>query len=216
MSHQCVTEEAARLMNKPIDELNMISCHLGNGSSITAIKNGKCVDTSMGFTPLEGLVMGTRSGDLDPAILEFVMDKEGIDIHQMLKILNKESGLLALSGETGDVRDLRELRKQGHKRAAMALDVLSYRIRKYIGAYMAVLGHVDCITFEGGIGEHNPDVVKACVDGLEEFGIIYDDSHIDDEMYEGIVSTPESKIKMFVIATNEEVIIAKEAMRLAK
>ena len=216
MSHQFVTEEAARLMNKPIDELNMISCHLGNGSSITAIKNGKCVDTSMGFTPLEGLVMGTRSGDLDPAILEFVMDKEGIDIHQMLKILNKESGLLALSGETGDVRDLRELRKQGHKRAAMALDVLSYRIRKYIGAYMAVLGHVDCITFEGGIGEHNPDVVKACVDGLEEFGIIYDDSHIDDEMYEGIVSTPESKIKMFVIATNEEVIIAKEAMRLAK
>lgn len=216
MSHQFVTEEAARLMNKPIDELNMISCHLGNGSSITAIKNGKCVDTSMGFTPLEGLVMGTRSGDLDPAILEFVMDKEGIDIHQMLKILNKESGLLALSGETGDVRDLRELRKQGHKRAAMALDVLSYRIRKYIGAYMAVLGHVDCITFEGGIGEHNPDVVKACVDGLEEFGIIYDDSHIDDEMYEGIVSIPESKIKMFVIATNEEIIIAKEAMRLAK
>lgn len=216
MSHQFVTEEAARLMNKPIDELNMISCHLGNGSSITAIKNGKCVDTSMGFTPLEGLVMGTRSGDLDPAILEFVMDKEGIDIHQMLKILNKESGLLALSGETGDVRDLRELRKQGNKRAAMALDVLSYRIRKYIGAYMAVLGHIDCITFEGGIGEHNPDVVKACVDGLEEFGIIYDDSHIDDEMYEGIVSTPESKVKMFVIATNEEIVIAKEAMRLAK
>lgn len=216
MSHQFVTEEAARLMNKPIDELNMISCHLGNGSSITAIKNGKCVDTSMGFTPLEGLVMGTRSGDLDPAILEFVMDKEGIDIHQMLKILNKESGLLALSGETGDVRDLRELRKQGNKRAAMALDVLSYRIRKYIGAYMAVLGHIDCITFEGGIGEHNPDVVKACVDGLEEFGIIYDDSHIDDEMYEGIVSTPESKVKMFVVATNEEIVIAKEAMRLAK
>lgn len=216
MSHQFVTEEAAKLMNKPIDELNMISCHLGNGSSITAVKNGKCIDTSMGFTPLEGLVMGTRSGDLDPAILEFVMDKEGIDIHQMLKILNKESGLLALSGETGDVRDLRELRKQGNKRATMALDVLSYRIRKYIGAYMAVLGHIDCITFEGGIGEHNPDVVKACVDGLEEFGIIYDDSHIDDEMYEGIVSTPDSKVKMFVIATNEEIVIAKEAMRLAK
>ena len=216
MSHQFVTEEAARLMDIPLDKLNMISCHLGNGSSLTAVKNGKCVDTSMGFTPLEGLVMGTRSGDLDPAVLEFIMEKEGIDIHEMLTILNKKSGLLALSGETGDVRDLRELRKQGNERASMALDVLSYRIRKYIGAYMAVLGHVDCITFEGGIGEHNPDVVKACVEGLEEFGIIYDDSHIDDEMYEGIISTPESKVKMFVIATNEEIIIAREAMRVAK
>ena len=216
MSHDFVTGEAARLLGKPVEEVNMISCHLGNGSSITAVKNGKCVDTSMGFTPLEGLVMGTRSGDLDPAILEFIMEKEGIDIHKMLNILNKQSGLLALSGETGDVRDLRELRKQGHERASMALDVLSYRIRKYIGAYMAVLGHVDCITFEGGIGEHNPDVVKACIDGLEEYGIIYDDSHIDDEMYEGIISTPESKVKMFVIATNEEIVIAREAMRLTK
>lgn len=216
MSHEYVTHEAAKLLGKPEDELNMISCHLGNGSSITAIKNGKCVDTSMGFTPLEGLVMGTRSGDLDPAILEFVMERENIDIHEMLNILNKKSGLLALSGKTGDVRDLRALRKDGDERASMALDVLSYRIRKYIGAYMAVLGHVDCITFEGGIGEHNPDVVKACIDGLEEFGIIYDDSHIDDEMYEGIVSTPESKIKMFVIATNEEIIIAKEALGLVK
>ena len=214
MSHEYVTHEAAKLLGKPEEELNMISCHLGNGSSITAVKNGKCVDTSMGFTPLEGVAMGTRSGDLDPAILEFVMGKENLDIHEMLTILNKKSGLLALSGKTGDVRDLRELRKGGDERAAMALDVLSYRIRKYIGAYMAVLGHVDCITFEGGIGEHNPDVVKACVDGLEEFGIIYDDSHIDDEMYEGIVSKPESKIKMFVIATNEEIIIAREALKL--
>ena len=215
MSHEYVTHEAAKLMGKPEEELNMISCHLGNGSSITAIKGGKCVDTSMGFTPLEGLAMGTRSGDLDPAILEFVMDKENIDIHEMLKILNKKSGLLALSGKTGDVRDLRELRRGGDERSAMALDVLSYRIRKYIGAYMAVLGHVDCITFEGGIGEHNPDVVKACVDGLEEFGIKYDDSHIEDEMYEGIISTPDSKVKMFVIATNEEIVIAQEAMKLA-
>ncbi|MBQ9279957.1 MAG: acetate kinase [Clostridia bacterium] len=216
MSHEFVTHEAAKLLGKPEEELNMISCHLGNGSSITAIKNGKCVDTSMGFTPLEGLVMGTRSGDLDPAILEFIMQNEGIDIHEMLTILNKKSGLLALSGKTGDVRDLRALRKDGDERAAMALDVLTYRIRKYIGAYMAVLGHVDCITFEGGIGEHNPDVVKACIDGLEEFGIIYDDSHIEDEMYEGIVSTPESKIKMFVIATNEEIVIAKEALKLVQ
>ena len=194
----------------------MISCHLGNGSSITAIKNGKCVDTTMGFTPLEGLVMGTRSGDLDPAILEFVMERENMSIDEMLNTLNKKSGLLALSGKTGDVRDLRILRDQGDERAAMALEVLSYRIRKYIGAYMAVLGHVDCITFEGGIGEHNPDVVKAAIDGLEEFGIKYDDSHIDDEMYEGPISTEDSKIKMFVIATNEEIVIAREALRLVK
>ena len=134
----------------------------------------------------------------------------------MLNTLNKKSGLLALSGKTGDVRDLRILRDQGDERAAMALEVLSYRIRKYIGAYMAVLGHVDCITFEGGIGEHNPDVVKAAIDGLEEFGIKYDDSHIDDEMYEGPISTEDSKIKMFVIATNEEIVIAREALRLVK
>lgn len=216
MSHDFVTTEAARLLGKDVNELNMISCHLGNGSSITAIKNGKCVDTTMGFTPLEGLVMGTRSGDLDPAILEFVMERENMSIDQMLNTLNKKSGLLALSGKTGDVRDLRILRDQGDERAAMALEVLSYRIRKYIGAYMAVLGHVDCITFEGGIGEHNPDVVQAAISGLEEFGIKYDDSHIDDEMYEGPISTEDSKIKMFVIATNEEIVIAREALRLVK
>lgn len=216
MSHQYVTEEAAKLLGKDISEVNMISCHLGNGSSITAIKNGKCVDTSMGFTPLEGLVMGTRSGDIDPAVLEFMMDRTGMDIHEMLNTLNKKSGLLALSGKTGDVRDLRILRDGGDERAKMALDVLTYRIRKYIGAYMAVLGHIDCITFEGGIGEHNPDIVKQSIEGLEEFGIIYDDSHIDDEQYEGIVSTPESKVKMFVIATNEEFVIAKETLNLVK
>ncbi len=213
MSHQFVTEEAAKLLGKPQSEINIISCHLGNGSSITAVKNGKCVDTSMGFTPLEGLVMGTRSGDIDPAIIEFIMDKEGIDIHEALNILNKKSGLLALSGKTGDVRDLRMLRDQGDERASLALQVLSYRIRKYIGAYMAVLGHVDAITFEGGIGEHNPDVVKAAVTGLEELGIVFDDSHLDDEMYEGICSKPESKIKMFVIATNEEIIIARDTIK---
>ena len=142
----------------------------------------------MGFTPLEGLVMGTRSGDLDPAILEFIMERENLNINEMLTILNKKSGLLALSGQTGDVRDLRMLRDQGNERAKLALEVLSYRVKKYIGAYMAVLGHVDLITFEGGIGEHNPDVVRACVEGLEEFGIVLDPAYQDDEMYEGIIS----------------------------
>ena len=216
MSHQYVTEEASRLTKIPQDKLNMISCHLGNGSSIAAVKNGKCVDTSMGFTPLEGLAMGTRSGDLDPAVLEFVMERENITINEMLQILNKKSGLLAVSGQTGDVRDLRKLRDEGNERAKLALDILCYRVRKYIGAYMAVLGHVDCITFEGGIGEHNPDVVRACVEGLEEYGIVLDPSYKDNEQYEGIISAPESRIKMYVIATNEEEIIAKEAMRLVK
>lgn len=216
MSHEFVTHEAARLLGKDESELNIISCHLGNGSSIAAVRNGKCVDTSMGFTPLEGLLMGTRCGDIDPAVLEFIMDRENIDIHEMLTILNKKSGLFALSGKTGDVRDLRILRDSGDERAKMALEVFEYRVKRYIGEYMAVLGHVDCITFEGGIGEHNPDVVKACIEGLEEFGIKYDDSHIDDEMYEGIVSTPDSKVKMYVIATNEEIIIAKEALKLVK
>lgn len=216
MSHQYVTEEASRLTKIPQDKLNMISCHLGNGSSIAAVKNGKCVDTSMGFTPLEGLAMGTRSGDLDPAILEFVMERENITINEMLQILNKKSGLLAVSGQTGDVRDLRKLRDEGNERAKLALDILCYRVRKYIGAYMSVLGHVDCITFEGGIGEHNPDVVRACVEGLEEYGIVLDPSYKDNEQYEGIISAPESRIKMYVIATNEEEIIAKEAMRLVK
>ena len=216
MSHEFVTMEAAKLLGKKPEEVNMISCHLGNGSSITAVKNGKCVDTSMGFTPLEGLVMGTRCGDIDPAIIEFIMDRKGLDIHEMLNILNKKSGLLALSGKTGDIRDLRILRDSGDARAAMALNVLAYRVKKYIGAYMAVLGHIDCITFEGGIGEHNPEIVKACVDGLEEFGIKYDPAYIDDEMYEGVISTKDSKVKMFVIATNEEIVIAKEALRLVK
>ncbi len=216
MSHEFVTMEAAKLLGKKPEEVNMISCHLGNGSSITAVKNGKCVDTSMGLTPLEGLVMGTRCGDIDPAIIEFIMDRKGLDIHEMLNILNKKSGLLALSGKTGDIRDLRILRDSGDARAAMALNVLAYRVKKYIGAYMAVLGHIDCITFEGGIGEHNPEIVKACVDGLEEFGIKYDPAHIDDEMYEGVISTKDSKVKMFVIATNEEIVIAKEALRLVK
>jgi acetate kinase len=216
MSHQFVTEEAARITGIPQENLNMISCHLGNGSSITAVKNGKCVDTSMGFTPLEGLVMGTRSGDIDPAVLEFIMERENLTINEMLNTLNKKSGLLAISGQTGDVRDLRMLRDEGNERAKLALEVLSYRVRKYIGAYMAVLGHVDVITFEGGIGEHNPDVVRACVEGLEEFGIVLDPAYQDDEMYEGIISAPESKIKMYVIATNEEEIIAKEALRLVK
>ena len=211
-SHKFIAEEAAKVLGKKKEEINIISCHLGNGSSIAAIKGGVCIDTSMGLTPLEGLIMGTRSGDLDPAILEFIMRKDNISIEEMMTILNKKSGLLGISQKTGDVRDLKVLAAQGDKRADLALDMFAYRVKKYIGAYMAALGHVDAIIFEGGIGEHNPDVVNRCVTGLEPLGIVFDDSHNDDEQYEGIISKPESKIKMYVIPTNEELEIAKETM----
>ena len=211
-SHKFISEEAAKKLGKKKEDINIISCHLGNGSSVAAIKGGVCIDTSMGLTPLEGLIMGTRSGDLDPAVLEFIMRKENLNIQEMMKILNKKSGLLGISQVTGDVRDLKTLAAEGNKRADLALDMFAYRVKKYIGAYMAELGHVDAIIFEGGIGEHNPDVVSRCVAGLEPLGIVFDNSHNDDEQYEGIISKPESKIKMYIIPTNEELEIAKETM----
>ena len=215
-SHKFITEAAAKVLGKDVNEINIISCHLGNGASVAAIKNGKCIDTSMGLTPLEGLIMGTRSGDLDPAILDFVMKKENLSISEMTEILNKKSGLLGITNVTGDVRDLKELSAKGDERAELALKMFGYRVKKYIGSYMAALGHVDAIIFEGGIGEHNPDVVNRCVEGLEELGIVFDDSHNSDEQYEGIISKPESKIKMYVIPTNEELKIAEETMEMLK
>ena len=215
-SHKYITKQAAKVLGKDINDINIISCHLGNGASIAAVKNGKCVDTTMGLTPLEGLVMGTRSGDLDPAVLEFVMKKENLTIDEMMTILNKKSGLLGISGITGDIRDLKGLIAEGNEKAALAVDMFAYRVRKYIGAYMAVLGRVDAIIFEGGIGEHNPDVISKALEGLEELGIKYDNSHNADEMYEGIVSMPDSKIKMYIIPTNEELEIANETMELVK
>ena len=215
-SHKYITKEAAKVLGKSQEEINIISCHLGNGASIAAVKNGKCIDTSMGLTPLEGLIMGTRSGDLDPAVLGFIMKKENISIDEMMTTLNKKSGLLGITGKTGDIRDLKELEKQGDKMASLALDMFAYRVKKYIGSYMAVLGHVDAIIFEGGIGEHNPDVISRCVTGLEELGIVFDNSHNDNEQYEGKISMPESKIQMYVIPTNEELEIAEETMELVK
>lgn len=215
-SHKFIAEEAAKQLGKKKEEINIISCHLGNGSSIAAIKGGICVDTSMGLTPLEGLIMGTRSGDLDPAVLEFVMKKENLNIDEMMTVLNKKSGLLGISKTTGDIRDLKGLIEKGDKQAELAVNMFAYRVKKYIGSYMAVLGRVDAIIFEGGIGEHNPDVLNKCVEGLEPLGIVFDRSHNDDEQYSGVISTPESKIKMIIIQTNEELEIAKETMALVK
>ena len=212
-SHRYVSARVAELVGKPVTQLKTIVCHLGQGASLCAVLNGKSVDTSMGLTPLEGLVMGTRSGDLDPAVLEFVMRKENLSIEEMMTVLNKKSGFLGISEITGDVRDLKNLAKEGNERAKLAIDMFAYRVKKYIGAYMAALGHVDAIIFEGGIGEHNFDVVNKCVEGLEPLGIVFDSSHNDEEVYEGIISKPESKIKMYVIQTNEELEIARETMK---
>ena len=215
-SHRYVTLRAAEILGKKPEELNIISCHLGNGASICAIKNGKSVDTSMGLTPLEGLTMGTRSGDIDPAIIKFIMDHEGIDINQMNDVINKKSGLLGISGSTSDVRDLKEIRDNGDEQAALALRIFAYRTKKYIGSYMAALGHVDLITFEGGIGEFNQDVVAMIVRDLGDLGIKYDESKIDTFGKEEVISTPDSKIKMMVIPTNEELMIARDAVSLIK
>ena len=214
MSHEFIAQEVARIEGR--DDLKIINCHIGNGASVCAIKNGKCIDTSMGLTPLGGFPMVTRSGDLDPAVLGFIMKKENLTIDEMMTMLNKKSGLLGITGKTGDIRDLKELEKQGDKMASLALDMFAYRVKKYIGSYMAVLGHVDAIIFEGGIGEHNPDVISRCVSGLEELGIVFDNSHNDNEQYEGKISMPESKIQMYVIPTNEELEIAEETMELVK
>lgn len=217
-SHKYVTEEAAKRLGKKKEETSIVSCHLGNGSSIAAVKNGECVDTSMGLTPLEGLMMGTRSGDLDPAILGFIMKKDNISIDEMTNILNKKSGLLGISGVTGDIRDLKQLRKEGNKRAELAIDMFAYRVRKYIGSYMAVLGHVDAITFEGGIGEYNPEIVEKAITNMEELGIEIIDCKegLSCLPKDGVLSTPNSKIKVLVIPTNEELKIAEETMELVK
>ena len=215
-SHRYVTLRAAEILGKKPEELNIISCHLGNGASICAIKNGKSIDTSMGLTPLEGLVMGTRSGDIDPAIIKFIMDHEHIDINQMNDVINKKSGLLGISGTTSDVRDLKEIRDNGDEMAALAIRIFAYHARKYIGSYMAVLGHVDLITFEGGIGEFNQDVVEMIVEGLEDLGIKYDMSKKETFGKEEVISLPDSKIKMMVIPTNEELMIARDAVSLIK
>ena len=216
ISHQYITEEAARRLGKKKEDISIISCHLGNGSSITAVRNGKSVDTSMGLTPLEGLIMGTRSGDIDPAILEFVMRKENITIEEMTTILNKKSGMLGISGKTGDIRDLKQLAAGGEKRAELALEMFIYRIKKYIGSYMAVLGHVDAITFEGGIGENNLDIAAKCVADMEEFGVKINKNRSEEEIAKGIMSTSDSKIKVLIIPTNEELKIAEETMELIK
>ena len=209
-SHKYVTARAAAMLGKPIQELKLISCHLGNGSSITAVDGGKSVDTSMGFTPLAGLPMGTRSGDLDAGILEYLMHKHGYDIDKMLNILNKKSGVEGISGVSSDFRDLETAANEGNDRAQLALDVFAYSVKKLIGSYAAAMGGVDAVIFTAGVGENDPGTRAKAVAGLEFMGIQIDPEKNNVRGKEAVLSTADSKVKLFVIPTNEELVIARD------
>ena len=213
-SHSFVSKRVAEFLGKPYDATKTIVCHLGNGSSICAVMNGKSVDTSMGLTPLEGLVMGTRSGDIDPAIMEFIAKKENLDIAGIMNVLNKKSGVEGLSGVSSDFRDLDAAAKEGNARAALALEVFAYKVAKYVGSYAAAMNGVDNIVFTAGIGENDGAMrVKIC-SYLEFLGIKIDEEANGKRGEEIVISTPDSKVTVLVIPTNEELAIARETVAL--
>ncbi len=214
-SHRYVAQRAADMLGKPIETLKLISCHLGNGSSIAAVSGGKSVDTSMGFTPLAGLPMGTRSGDLDAGILEYLMGRHGMDIKEMVSVLNKKSGVLGVSGVSSDFRDLCAARDQGNARAALALDMFTYGVKKYIGAYAAAMGGVDAIIFTAGVGENDAQQRMAIASGLEFMGVKMDPDANNIRGKEAIISAIDSKVKVLLIPTNEELMIALDTAELA-
>lgn len=214
-SHKYVTQRAAELLGRPIEQLRLISCHLGNGASIAAVEGGKSIDTSMGFTPLAGVAMGTRSGNIDPALIPYIMQKTGKTAEEVIDILNKKSGMLGLTGFSSDLRDIEEAAAKGDRRAELALEVFAGRIHKYIGSYAARMCGVDAIIFTAGIGE-NSDVVRAKVlRGLEFMGVYWDPALNKVRGKEAFISYPHSPVKVLVIPTNEEVMIARDVMRLA-
>jgi len=213
-SHAYVSQKAAEYLARPVGDLNMITIHLGNGASMAALKDGKCVDTSMGMTPLEGLVMGTRTGDMDPALPFFLANHLNMSLHKIDELLNKESGLKGICG-TNDMRKILERRKAGDARAGIAVDIYTYRIKKYIGAYFAVLGGLDALIFTGGIGENAPAIRELCCRGLAIFGIGIDDGKNNTEQ-QGIreINSPDSQVKILVVPTNEELKIAQETEKV--
>ena len=215
-SHKYVAERCAALMNKPIEDLKIITCHIGNGGSIAAVKGGKCMDTSMGFTPLDGLEMGTRSGIIDPAVVLFLMDNENLSSKDMNTVLNKKSGLAGVSGVSSDMRDVSAAAKEGNERAKLALDIFAYRVKSYIGQYAAVMNGVDAIVFTAGIGENDINARLSCASGLEYLGVNIDSEKNQVRGGEVEISTDDSKVKVFVISTNEELAIARETARLTK
>ncbi|MGM9974075.1 MAG: acetate/propionate family kinase [Clostridiaceae bacterium] len=215
-SHKYVSAKAAEAMGKDIKDLKIITCHLGNGSSVTAIKNGISVDTSMGFTPLEGLAMGTRSGNLDPAIVSFLCKELKITVEEVENILNKKSGVLGISGVSSDFRDIEDAAAEGNKRAELALTLFNYRVKQYIGSYAAAMGGVDCIVFTAGLGENSPETREDICKGLEFLGVDFDaaKNKVRGKLTE--ISTESSKVKVYTIPTDEEMMIAKDTVALVK
>lgn len=212
-SHKYVAGRAATMMGKTLGDLKLVTCHMGSGVSFAAIKNGNSIDTSMGFTPLEGLMMGTRCGDIDPAIILYIMEKEGLRTHDMDRILNKKSGVLGVSGISSDTRDIEDAAPSEH-RARLTLELIAYRAKKYIGAYHAVLGGLDGVVLTAGIGENSSYIRKSIFDGLEHFGVTIDDEKNTVRRREGFISTDDSRLKVMVIPTNEELMIALDTYRL--
>jgi acetate kinase len=215
ISHKYVSQRAAELLGRPIEQLRLISCHLGNGASIAAIQGGKSIDTSMGFTPLAGVTMGTRSGNIDPALIPFIMEKTNQTAEEVLEVLNKKSGMLAVSGFSSDLRDIEVEAKKGNKRAELALDVFANRIHKYIGSYSARMNGVDAIIFTAGIGENSDTIRARVLKGLEFMGVYWDPALNTVRGKEAFINYPHSPVKVLVIPTNEEVMIARDVVRLA-
>ena len=214
-SHSYVSKEAIKYCELDPETAKVIVCHLGNGASVSASIGGKCVDTSMGLTPLEGLIMGTRSGDIDPAVVQFICNKEGKDVNEVLNILNKKSGVLGMSGVSSDFRDVREAADAGNERAIMALDAYRYRVAKYIGSYTAAMNGVDAITFTAGVGENDTQMREEICEYLGYLGVKIDsEKNAQARGKEEEISTPDSKVKVYVIPTNEELAIARETKAL--
>ncbi|MBP7865239.1 MAG: acetate kinase [Acidobacteria bacterium] len=215
-SHYYVSRRACELLGRKPEETSLITLHLGNGASATAVRGGKSVDTSMGFTPLEGLVMGTRSGDIDPAVILHIMEQEQLSLLEANNLLNKFSGVLGISGTSSDMRDLEDLHEKGDPRATLALEIYGYRIRKYIGAYNAVLGGTDAVVFTAGVGENSPLIREKSLSGLEFMGIHLDRAKNGETIRgkEAVISTPDSKTAVLVIPTNEELVIAMDTVEV--
>lgn len=215
-SHMFVSQRTAEILGKDIKDLKIIVCHLGNGASISAVKGGESIDTSMGLTPLEGLIMGTRSGDIDPGALEFIADKENLDIKEILQILNKKSGVLGLSGVSSDFRDLSAAAESGDEWAKVALEAFNYRVAKYVGAYVAAMNGVDAISFTAGIGENDGETRAEVCSYLGYLGVEIDAEANKVRGEEKIISTPDSKVTVLCVPTNEELAICRETVRLVK
>lgn len=212
-SHRFVSARAVEMFNND-PKLRVVNCHLGNGSSVSASIGGKCVDTSMGLTPLAGVPMGTRTGDCDPALLQFIMNKYGFSVDEMLNIMNKKSGVLGISGVSSDFRDLESAYKEGNERAGLALDKFAYEVKKYIGSYIAALGGIDVLTFTAGVGENSATMRARICEGLECFGIKLSEERNDVHGEEALISADDSKVKVYVIPTNEELMIARDTKQI--